>query len=119
MNTKKIALFSAVITILFLSGCVAPPYYGGTASYNSGGYYGGVGARASYRYQPLFYGSRVFFGGHRHFRGGHRHFRSGHRVGSHRSVYRHRGGGHRHFRGGHRGGHRGHGGHRGRGSHHH
>ena len=112
MNTKKIALFCVVITMLFLSGCVAPPYYGGTASYNSGGYYGGVGARASYRYQPSFYGSRAFFGSHRHFRGGHR-------VGRHKGLHRHRGGGYRHFRGGHLGGHRGHGGHRGRGSHHH
>ncbi len=133
MNTKRIITFFAVLAILFLSGCVAPPYYGGTVSHGTSGYYGGI--RANYGYQrPSFYGARVFSGGHRHVghrhvghrhnshnHSGNRHFRGGHRAGGHRMHGLHRNGGHKHsgrgqHRGGghkrHNGGHRG-GGHRG------
>lgn len=65
MNAKIMIFIFAVIAFLFLSGCVAPPYYGSR-------YYGGVGA--SYGYQPSFYGTQRFFAGHRHI--DHRHFRA-------------------------------------------
>ncbi len=41
MNAKRILTLLAIVAVLFLSGCVAPPYYGGT------GYYSGVGVRAA------------------------------------------------------------------------
>lgn len=104
MNTKRIFTLLAIVAILFLSGCVAPPYYGGT------GYYSGVGVSTSYRFQPSFYGNQRMFGGHRHFRSSHR--VSGHR----RHSNTHRGGHHRGHNVGHRGGHRSRGGgHRGSG----
>lgn len=98
MNTKKTLIVAVIVGLLFLTGCVATPYYG------SAGYYRGTAY--GYGYQPSIYYStqgyvntpRHYIGGHIHHNGGHKHF-----IGSHRHS-----GGHKHF-GGHRGGgHRGH-----------
>lgn len=93
MNARKILILFSVIGILFLGGCVATPYYGGSGYYRSAVY--------GYGYQPPFYVNQGYIGGYRHFDNGHRHFDSGHKhfIGGHR----HSGGGHR--GGSHRGGH--------------
>jgi len=91
MRIRKIVILLAVIGSLFLGGCIATPYYGGTGYYRS--------TVQSYGYQPSFYGNYSTIGGYSYYNSGHRHSIGG---------YGHFGGGHKHFHGGHRGGgHRG------------
>jgi len=67
MNAKKILTLSAVIGILFLGGCMATPYYGGT------GYYRGTAY--GYGYQPSFFVNQRYIGGYTYYNSGHRHFK--------------------------------------------
>ena len=96
MNTKKTLIAAAIVALLFLSGCVATPYYGSTGYYRSAVYGYGNQPSVYYGYStPRYYG-----GGYRHAISGHIHLNSGHK---------HIIGGHKHFGGGHHGrGHRGH-----------
>jgi hypothetical protein len=94
MNPKKILTIFAVPGILFLGGCMATLYYGGTGYYGAATY--GYGYRPSiytnydYRYQPSYYGSQSYIGGYTYYDSGHRH-------GGHKHIH----GGHRHNGGGH------------------
>lgn len=105
MNTKKNLTLLAIIGILFLSGCMTSPYYGGSGYYQSSAY--GYGYQAPlYINSGYIRGNTHFIGGYRHMDGRHKHSIGGHRHmnGGHNIRGHHRGGGH-HQRGSHRGGH--------------
>lgn len=100
MNTRKFLTLSAVIGILFLSGCAVTPYYGGTSHFRGNGY--------TYGYQAPHYGSRNYLNNYpyynnrnSHSSGWHLHGRHNHHM--HGGDSHHNRGGHKHFGGGHRG----------------
>ena len=107
MSTQRILIPLAFVAIIFLGGCVATPYYGGTGYYR--------GAAYGYSYQPSYYAGQGYMGGgfgypnrgHRH---NHGHMHQGGEYRPFAGDHRHIGGGHRHhgrghWGGGHRGGH--------------
>lgn len=95
MDAKRKFILLAIIGILFLSGCMTTPYYGGSRYYRNTVY--GYGYQSPNYISPGYIRmQRHFIGGHRHLGGRHKHFIGGHQ---------HMNGGHHHRGGNHRGRH--------------
>ena len=107
MRTQKILISLVIAAIVFLAGCVATPYYGGT------GYYRGA-VYSGYGYQAPYYAGQSYLGGFGYNNGGHRHSHRHDGYRPHAGQHGHIGGGHQHsgrghwgggYQSGHRGGH--------------
>ena len=99
MRTKRMLIPLVIAAIIFLAGCVATPYHGGTGHYR-GAVYGGYGYQLPYTGQSYLGGIGYYNGGHRHLHrrhghhghigGGHQHSGRGHWGGGHRGGHHHR-----------------------------